>query len=234
MARVNVGIFIYPKVTMLDAYAPHQVFSFVEQFHAFLFAKTKEPLISDSGAILTPNHGFDDCPTIDILVVAGAADTLDTLRDRETIDFLRKVGQSATYVTSVCTGALLLAEAGLLQGHRASTHWGWKDCLACYPGVTVVDDRVTIDGNRITGGGITAGLDFAFTVIREVVGVDAAQALQLIFHYTPRPPFPAAGEPETAPEHVLKYVEPLLARIKSNGIVEYCRDSSQRFAHAAP
>jgi putative intracellular protease/amidase len=118
MTRLNVGVFIYPKVTMLDAYAPHQVFAFVEQFNTFLFAKTKDPLISDSGAILTANHGFDDCPPIDILVVAGAADTLETLRDRETIDFIGKVGRSATYVTSVCTGSLILAEAGLLRGHR--------------------------------------------------------------------------------------------------------------------
>jgi transcriptional regulator GlxA family with amidase domain len=232
MTRLNVGIFIYPKVTMLDAYAPHQVFSFVEQFHAFLFAKTTAPLVSDSGAILTANHGFDDCPAIDILVVPGAADTLETIQDRETIDFLHRAGRSARFVTSVCTGSLLLAEAGLLKGYKASTHWGWKDCLACYPDVTVVDDRVTIDRNRITGGGITAGLDFALTLIAEVVGADAAQAMQLIFEYAPQPPFPAAGHPGTAPEAVLRSVEPLIARLKANGLVDHCRRSGQRLAQA--
>ena len=227
MEKLNVGVFIYPRVTMLDAYAPHQIFSYVEQFNAFLFAKTTEPLVSDSGAILTANYGFDDCPPIDILVIAGAADTLDTLRDRETIDFIRRAGQKAKYVTSICTGSLFLAEAGLLDGYRAATHWGWKDCLACYPGVTVVDERVTLDGNRITGGGITAGLDFAFTLISEVVDENVAQALQLIFQYSPEPPF-SAGLPETTPAHILQIVEPMVSQLKSNGIVEYCQGNRER------
>lgn len=227
MTKLNVGVFIYPKVTMLDAYAPHQIFSYVEQFNAFLFAKTKDPLVSDSGAILTANYGFDDCPPIDILVVAGAADALDTLKDKETIDFIREAGRNAKYVTSVCTGSLFLAEAGLLDGYRAATHWGWRDCLESYPDVTVVDERVTLDRNRITGGGITAGLDFAFTLIAEVVGEDVAQAMQLIFQYSPEPPF-TAGLPETTPAHILKIVEPLVAQLKSNGIVEYCQESNRR------
>ncbi len=227
MTKLNVGVFIYPKVTMLDAYAPHQIFSYVEQFNTFLFAKTKDPLVSDSGAILTANFGFDDCPDIDILVIAGAADTLDTLKDSETIDFIRKAGQNARYVTSVCTGSLFLAEAGLLNGYKAATHWGWKDCLASYPNVTVVNERVAIDRNRMTGGGITAGLDFAFTLIKEVVGEDVAQAMQLIFQYSPEPPF-SAGLPETTPAHILQIVEPLVAKLKSNGIVEYCQENNLR------
>lgn len=227
MKKLNVGVFIYPKVTMLDAYGPHQVFSYVEQFNAFLFAKTTDPLVSDSGAILTADYGFDDCPEIDILVISGAADALDALKDKETIDFIRKAGQKAKYVTSVCTGSLFLAEVGLLDGYRAATHWGWKDCLAFYPGVTVVDQRVAIDGNRITGGGITAGLDFAFTLIGEVVGEDVAQTMQLIFQYSPEPPF-SAGLPETTPNHILQTVEPIVAQLKSNGIVEYCQENSQR------
>ncbi len=229
MTKLNVGVFIYPKVTMLDAYAPHQIFSYVEQFNTFIFAKTKEPLLADSGAILTANYGFDDCPSIDILVIAGAADTLDTLKDRETIDFIRKTGRNAKYVTSVCTGSLFLAEAGLLNGYKAATHWGWKDCLESYPGVTVVDERVMIDRNRITGGGITAGLDFAFTLISEVVSEDVAQVMQLIFQYSPEPPF-SAGLPETTPPHILKIVEPLVTQLKSNGIVEYCQTNNQRLA----
>ena len=227
MTKFNVGVFIYPRVTMLDAYAPHQIFSYVEQFNTFLFAKSKEPLISDSGAILTANYDFNDCPPIDILVISGAADTLDTLKDKETIDFIRKSGQNAKYITSVCTGSLFLAEAGLLNGYRAAIHWGWKDCLESYPDVTVVDDRVCIDRNRITGGGITAGLDFAFSLIGEVVNEDIAQVMQLIFQYTPEPPF-SAGLPETTPEHIQNIVAPIVTQLKSNGIVEYCQRNNER------
>lgn len=227
MTKLNVGVFIYPKVTMLDAYAPHQIFSFVEQFNTFLFAKSKEPLLSDSGAILTANYDFNDCPNIDILVIGGAADTLDALKDRASIDFVRKAGQNAKYITSVCTGALFLAEAGLLNGYKATTHWGWKNCLASYPEVTVVDDRVCIDRNRITGGGITAGLDFAFSLISEVLNDDVAQAMQLIFQYCPEPPF-SAGLPETTPAHILDIVNPIVIQLKSNGIVEYCQNNTNR------
>lgn len=229
MTKLNVGVFIYPKVTMLDAYGPHQIFSYVEQFNTFIFAKSKEPLVADSGAILVPNYGFDDCPDIDIMVISGAADPLDSLRDKETIDFIRKAGSKAKYVTSVCTGSLFLAEAGLLNGYKSATHWGWKDCLACYPGVTITDERVTIDRNRITGGGITAGLDYAFTLIGKVVNDDVAQAMQLIFQYSPEPPY-LAGLPETTPEHVLKIVQPLVMQLKSNGIVEFCQGNNQRLA----
>jgi cyclohexyl-isocyanide hydratase len=227
MSKLNVGVFIYPKVTMLDAYAPHQVFSFVEQFNTFLFAKTKEPFLSDSGAILTANYDFDNCPDIDILVIAGAADTLDVLMDETSIDFIRNVGENAEYITSVCTGSLILAEAGLLDDYKATTHWGWTDCLASYPEVIVVNDRVAIDRNRITGGGITAGLDFAFSLIGEVVGEDVAQAMQLIFQYSPEPPF-NTGLPETTPAHILQIVDPMVTQLKSNGIVEYCQKNNER------
>ena len=105
------------------------------------------------------------------------------------VDFIRNAGEKAEYVTSVCTGSLILAEAGLLDGYKAATHWGYRDVLKSYPGITHIDERVVIDRNRITGGGITAGLDFALTVIAEVIGEQAAHAMQLVFEYRPQPPF---------------------------------------------
>jgi len=201
MKKLAVGIYLYENMTMLDAYAPLQFFAFVEAFGTFTFAKERAPVRSDSGALLTPDHGFADCPAIDVLVVPGAGDLLAQLQDREVIAFLGERGRRAGYVTSVCSGALLLAEAGLLRGYEATTHWAYTDVLATYPEVRVVDKRVAVDRNRVTGGGVTAGIDFALTVIAELVSPAEAQALQLMFEYRPQPPFDA-GSPETAPPEI--------------------------------
>ena len=205
MTKKKVGIFIFPHMTMMDAYAPLQFFAMVDEFETFTFAKTSEPLMSDSGALLTPHYGFDDCPDIDILVVAGGGNTLAQMQDGEVIDFIRTAGEKAEYVTSVCTGALILAEAGLLDGYRAATHWAYREVLDCYPGVQQMDERVCKDRNRITGGGITAGLDFAISVIAEVVNEPTAHVLQLMFEYRPAPPFNSGG-PETAPDYAVQAV----------------------------
>jgi len=190
---------------MLDGYAPLQMFALVEQFNAFTFAPTASPVKSDCGALLTPDYGFGDCPPLDILVVPGGGNVLPQMIDPDTQTHLRTVGNAASYVTSVCTGALILAEAGLLDGYRATTHWGWIDTLKEYPSVDVVDERVAVDRNRITGGGITAGLDFALTLIAEVVAPPVAQAMQLIFEYRPQPPFDS-GSPDKAPAEILGMV----------------------------
>ncbi|MEM7541274.1 MAG: DJ-1/PfpI family protein [Pseudomonadota bacterium] len=212
MAKINVGIYIFENLTMMDAYAPLQFFAMVEQMEAFTFAKTSEPLMCDAGALLTPHYGFDDCPEIDVLVVAGGGNTLAQMQDKTVIEFLRKVGAKAQYVTSVCTGSLILAEAGLLDGYKAATHWAYTDVLSSYQNVTQVDERVVIDRNRITGGGITAGLDFALTLIAEAINEPAAHAMQLIFEYRPQPPFNSGG-PETAPPPVVEAVRAQIGAI---------------------
>ena len=201
MSTVSVGIYLFDHMTMLDAFAPLQFFAFVEGFETFTFAKRNAPVPSDCGAVLTPDYGFEDCPAIDLLVVPGGGNPLPQMRDPAVMDFLRTAGDGARYVTSVCSGALILAEAGLLNGYEAATHWGYRDLLAKYPEVTVVDKRVAVDRTRITGGGVTAGIDFALTVVGEVASPAEAQALQLMFEYRPDPPFPAGG-PETAPPEV--------------------------------
>ena len=166
----------------------------------------------DAGALLTPHYGFDNCPDVDILVVPGGGNTLQQMQDSEVLDFLRKQGEQAEYVTSVCTGSLILAAAGLLDGYKAATHWGYTDVLASYANITQVDKRVVIDRNRITGGGITAGLDFALTIISEVIGEPAAHAMQLVFEYRPEPPFNSGG-PETAPPPVVDAVKGMITEI---------------------
>lgn len=205
MSTLSVGIYLFDHMTMLDAFAPLQFFAFVEGFETFTFAKRKGPIASDCGALLTPDYGFEDCPAIDLLVVPGGGNPLPEMRDRAVMDFLRAAGDGARYVTSVCSGALILAEAGLLNGYEAATHWGYRDLLAKYPEVVVVDKRVAVDRNRITGGGVTAGIDFALTVVDEVASRAEAQALQLLFEYRPDPPF-GAGGPETAPSEVVGHV----------------------------
>ena len=210
--KKRVGIYIFPQVTMMDAYGPLQFFAMVDEFETFTFSKTSEPLMSDAGVLLTPHYGFDDCPEIDVLVVAGAGNVLSQLKDQEVIDFLRKAGEKAEYVTSVCTGGLILAEAGLLDGHRAVTHWTYSELLDSYPNVTRVDERVCISGNRITGGGITAGIDFAISVIANIIGEPSAHVIQLLFEYRPAPPF-NSGRPETAPQFAVDAVRGKVAEI---------------------
>lgn len=212
MSNLKVGIYLFENMTMLDGFAPLQFLSFVESFDTFTFAKESAPLRSDCGAVLTPDHGFSDCPALDVLVVPGGGDLLAQLEDSEAMAFLARTGTAARYVTSVCSGALLLAEAGLLEGYEAATHWGFTELLAAYPGVTVVDKRVCVDRNRITGGGVTAGIDFALTVIAEVASPVDAQALQLMFEYRPEPPF-NAGSPDTAPPEIAAGVRARLAEV---------------------
>jgi len=219
MKKLNVGIYIFPHMTMMDGYGPLQILSFVEEFNTFTFSKTGESFPSDCGAMLVPNYGFGDCPPIDILVVAGGGTTVSQMKDAVVIDFIREKGVSAKYVTSVCTGSLILAEAGLLDGYEAATHWGYTKILSSYPKVTQVDKRVSIDRNRITGGGITAGIDFALRVVGEVVGEEQGQALELLFEYRPEPPF-STGSPKVAPAPIVALVQERINTIASE-LIEF-------------
>lgn len=206
---LNVAIYLFENMTMLDGYAPLQMLSFVEQFNTFTFSEDGTLVKSDCGALLTPDYSFASCPGIDILVVPGGGGVLPEMTNSKVIKFLQDKGAEAKYITSVCTGALILAEAGLLDGYRATTHWAYIDQLAAYPNIETVDERVAVDRNRITGGGITAGIDFALTVIAEVVSPEVAQTVQLIFEYRPQPPF-NAGSPGTAPKEIVNRVKQMV------------------------
>ncbi len=216
---MNVAIYLFENMTMLDGYAPLQILSFVEQFNTFTFSKEGSPLKSDCGALLTPDYSFDSCPEIDILVVPGGGNVLSEMIDPKVQAFLQEKGAEAKYVTSVCTGSLILAEAGLLDGYRATTHWASMNELAAYSNIETVDERVAVDRNRITGGGITAGIDFALTLIAEVIAPEVAQTIQLVFEYRPQPPF-NAGSPETAPEEIVDRVKGMVKGM-SGDLQEY-------------
>ena len=163
-APLQIGLLVFPKVTQLDLTGPLQVFASVPGAQVHLIWKRIEPVPSDSVLTLTPTVSFVDCPQLDVICVPGGAGTDDMINDAEMLEFLRRQAAGAKYVTSVCTGSLVLGAAGLLKGYRAATHWTAMEFLSLY-GATPTKTRVCVDRNRVTGGGVTAGIDFALTLV---------------------------------------------------------------------
>ena len=177
-ATLQIGLLVFPKVTQLDLTGPLQVFSSVPGATVHLIWKRIEPVESDGVLTLTPTVTFADCPQLDVICVPGGIGTDDMVNDEEMLQFLRGQAAGAKYITSVCTGALVLGAAGLLKGYRAATHWSAMECLALY-GATPAKTRVCVDRNRVTGGGVTAGIDFALTLVSILIDQPTAQAIQL-------------------------------------------------------
>jgi cyclohexyl-isocyanide hydratase len=209
---LQIGLVIFPKVTQLDFTGPLQVFSSVPGAKVHLIWKRIEPVPSDSVLTLTPTITFADCPQLDVICVPGGAGTDDMVNDQEMLDFLRRQAERAKYITSVCTGSLVLGAAGLLQGYRAATHWSAMDHLAPF-GATPTKTRVCVDRNRITGGGVTAGIDFALAVVDELRGREVAETIQLMVEYDPHPPFDA-GSPKRASPAVMAGLARLMEPFK--------------------
>jgi cyclohexyl-isocyanide hydratase len=192
----RIGLLLFPDITQLDMTGPYEVFTKLPGAEVHLVWKSLDPVTANGGMKITPTTTFATCPQLDVVCVPGGPGMNPLLNDEETLAFLRSQAGGARYVTSVCTGALVLGAAGLLKGKRAATHWMSRDMLKAF-GATPVAQRVVIDGNVITGGGVTAGIDFALTVAAEAFGEDLAKAIQLGIEYDPHPPF-AAGSPEGA------------------------------------
>ncbi len=199
----RVAMLAYPGITQLDLTGPHEVFKKVQGVEAGLYWKNLTPVTSASGLQLIPTHTLEDDAPIDLLCVPGGPGQVELMADEEVLGFLRRAAEGARFVTSVCTGSLLLGAAGLLQGYRATTHWTSMDNLELL-GAIAVEERVVCDRNRITGAGVTAGIDFALTVIARLWGEAVARVVQLGLEYDPQPPF-ASGSPRTAlPEEMQK------------------------------
>ena len=198
---LQIGIIVFPKVTQLDFTGPLQVFSSLPDAQVHLVWKRLEPVASDTVLTVTPTISFADCPQLDVICVPGGAGTDDMVTDTEVLQFLRTQAKLAKYITSVCTGALVLGAAGLLKGYKATTHWTAMEYLEPY-GALPAKTRVCVDRNRVTGGGVTAGIDFALTLVSILIDRPTAEAIQLRLEYNPAPPF-AAGSPDTAPPEVL-------------------------------
>ncbi|MHA1163973.1 MAG: DJ-1/PfpI family protein [Alphaproteobacteria bacterium] len=192
----RIGLLIFPNITQLDATGPYEVFIKFPGAEVRLIWKSLEPVTAGGGLLLTPDTTFGDCPQLDLICVPGGAGMNPLLNDEEVLDFIRTQAAGAKYVTSVCTGSLVLGAAGLLKGKKATSHWMSVDMLEAF-GAEPVKERVVRDGNIITGGGITAGIDFALAIAAEVLGDDAARAIQLGLEYDPQPPFDS-GSPDRA------------------------------------
>ena len=192
----QIGFILFPEVTQLDMTGPYEVFTRLPDAKVHLVWKNQEPVTAAGGMQILPTVTFADCPQLDLICVPGGTGMNPLLTDAETLDFIRSQAKGARYVTSVCTGALVLGAAGLLKGKRAVTHWMSREMLAAF-GATPVIDRVVVDGNVITGGGVTAGIDFALVVVAQAFGRDVAESIQLGMEYDPHPPF-KSGSPESA------------------------------------
>ncbi len=193
---LTVGMVLFPGLTQLDLTGPYEIFARMPDTKVSLLAATDDPVRSEWGMTITPDATFADCGQQDILCVPGGWGVNAQLENTELVEFLREQADGLRYLTSVCSGALLLGAAGLLRGYRATTHWMSLDMLRLL-GAEPVDERVVIDRNRITGGGVTAGIDLALVVAAELFGDNISQEIQLATEYRPSPPF-ASGSPSTA------------------------------------
>ena len=201
MSLFNVGFVIFPELTQLDFTGPQQVLARMPQSAMHIIAKSAAPVPSDSGLSLVPTHTFEDCPRLDLICIPGGiTGVVRAMGDQETIEFVQRQSSTAKYVTSVCTGAFVLGIAGLLKGRRATTHWAFTELLPLV-GATHEKARIVRDGNVITAGGVTSGIDFGLSVVAEIAGETVAQTIQLSIEYDPDPPFDS-GHPDCAPDAV--------------------------------
>jgi cyclohexyl-isocyanide hydratase len=212
MEPLHIGFLVYPDVVQLDVMGAYQVLSFPPNTQVHLIWKSLDAIASNEGLLITPTVTLEDCPPLDIICVPGGGmGQVEIMKDTEILSFLRQQAETAQYVTSVCTGSMILAAAGLLNGYKATCHWAFRNQLAML-GVEVVPNRVVIDRNRVTGAGVTSGIDFGLTLVGLLCGEDVAKMTQLMMEYEPEPPF-EAGTPEKAGKEVvlplMKFGKPL-------------------------
>jgi cyclohexyl-isocyanide hydratase len=198
---MHIGLLLFPRLTQLDLTGPFEAFARIPNVKVHLVWKSIEPVVSDTGLQILSTVTLDECPDLDLICGPGGPGVNALLEDEEVLSFVRRKGERARYVTSVCTGALVLGAAGLLRGYNATTHWASMDFLPQF-GATPVKTRVCIDRNRITGGGVTAGIDFGLHLTAQLTDRKTAERIQLYMEYNPEPPF-QSGHPDTAHPEVI-------------------------------
>lgn len=208
----HIGFLLFPHVTQLDLTGPAQILSRVPDVKVHLVWKDLEPVVTDVGFSIMPTTTFEGCPPLQVVCVPGGFGIAEQLTDEETLAFLRRHGRQADYVTSVCNGSLVLGASGLLMGYRSACHWLWRPYLPRF-GAEPDAARIVHDRNRISGGGVTAGIDFGLALAAELGGVELAKTLQLAFEYDPAPPFDCGSPGKAGPERVARLRTMQAARI---------------------
>lgn len=201
----NIVFPVFPGVTQLDFTGPAQMFAYVPDAKICVAAASPEPIQTDSGFQIVATYTFDDCPPANLICIPGGPGVFDALLDPDMLAFVDRQCDAADYITSVCTGMFILGALGRLHGKRATSHWGYTSAIPA-SGAIFEDRRVVVDGNVMTAGGITSGIDYGLTAIDEIWGEDMAKTVQLRMEYDPAPPFDS-GHPRRAEEHIRNSVE---------------------------
>jgi cyclohexyl-isocyanide hydratase len=235
MNEFRIGFLLFPNITQLDLTGPHEVLSKLPGAKIHLIWKALEPVKAVGGMSIMADTTLDDCPQLDLICVPGGPGMTPLMVDEVILNFLRKQAAGARYVTSVCTGSLVLGAAGLLEGKKAATHWMVMDLLPTL-GATPVEQRVVIDGKFISGGGVTAGIDFGLKVAAEVAGEEIAKQIQLQIEYDPQPPFDS-GHPRSADpalvDKLRKLAEPMQAERRKNAKIAADKFDEKNYAREA-
>jgi cyclohexyl-isocyanide hydratase len=208
---MNIGMVLFPRVTQLDLTGPYEVLARIPGATVHVVAKTRDPVPVEVGGLqLVPTTTFSEAPPVDLLFVPGGGGQVEATEDSETLDWIHATGEKARWVTSACTGSLLLGAAGLLKGYRAATHWAFMELLPLV-GAIPTNKRVVVDRNRMTSGGVTAGIDIALTIASETAGRETAELIQLYIEYDPEPPF-RSGHPNVASPELVAQVRERVAK----------------------
>jgi cyclohexyl-isocyanide hydratase len=217
----QIGMLLFPRMTQLDLTGPYEVLARLPNSKVELVARTREPVTSDRGMQIVPTATYESCPPLEVIMVPGGPGQQDLMEDEAVLGFLRRQAAQAKYVTSVCTGSLVLGAAGLLKGRRATSHWNALEHLRLL-GAIPVAARVVVDGNTVTGAGVTTGIEFALRLAAILEGEEVAREIQLQIEYDPAPPFDC-GSPKTAPRALIDKVSARMAQLS-----EQRRDVARR------
>jgi putative intracellular protease/amidase len=226
MAKFRIVFILYPRLTQLDFTGPYEVLARIPNTEVIIASKDGGVLKTELGLTFTDLAKLSDIDRADLIMIPGGPGQTEAMQDPVFMAEVKRLGEQAKYVTSVCTGSLILAAAGLLQGKRAGSHWAYRELLPMF-GAIADDARVVRDGNAITGGGVTAGIDIGLTIAAELAGEDVAKMIQLAIEYAPAPPF-NSGRPEIAEEKTVAAVKNLFA-----GFAAQRREAIEQFTGRA-